>query len=223
LPRRAPSLPAIAVFPAGIALLLASTGVTSAFTAGRSAPVAPVLAAAVDCAPLDDTAFERTVAASRVIVLAVVLEGDAALDDTSATSATLKPAVFLKGPPSAGNIVLRSVTAPCGRAPLPEGSRVVVLLGDGTGTDAWPDVNHGFFESEGAWRTANPVISRTYTEAEIVDRIRSLTNQAVEPASGDEGASIDWLGTILPVGAALAGILVVGLILMRTWHRIDPS
>jgi hypothetical protein len=61
-------------------------------------------------------------------------------------------------------------------------------------------------------------------EAELVARVRSLTNQYAVPASSrGEGAGIDWTRTILPVGAALVAIFVIALFLMRIWHRIDPS
>jgi hypothetical protein len=61
-------------------------------------------------------------------------------------------------------------------------------------------------------------------EADLVEEIRGITGQyAVPPQSESEGQGIDWWKTVLPVGGAVLGIFVVGLFLMRIWHRIDPS
>jgi len=49
------------------------------------------------------------------------------------------------------------------------------------------------------------------------------TSPVGSAAIGEEGAAIDWIGTVLPVSAALLVVFAIGLLLMRTWHRIDPS
>ncbi len=57
-----------------------------------------------------------------------------------------------------------------------------------------------------------------------VNSVRAITGQYVVPASNAaEGAGIDWGSTVLPIGAVLAVVFGIGLVLMRTWHRIDPS
>ena len=61
-------------------------------------------------------------------------------------------------------------------------------------------------------------------EAELVSRIRALTNQYTVPAAAEsESAGIDWGRTVVPVGFAVLALFGVGLVLMRIWHRIDPS
>jgi hypothetical protein len=58
----------------------------------------------------------------------------------------------------------------------------------------------------------------------VVAAIRAITGQYAVPAgSKDEGAGIDWKSTVLPVGAALLAVFAIGLVLMRQWHKIDPS
>jgi hypothetical protein len=53
---------------------------------------------------------------------------------------------------------------------------------------------------------------------------QAKTDQVVVPAaSEDEEQGIEWRSTVLPIAVALGVIFVIGLFLMRIWHRIDPS
>ncbi|MDZ7727312.1 MAG: hypothetical protein U5Q44_03460 [Dehalococcoidia bacterium] len=64
----------------------------------------------------------------------------------------------------------------------------------------------------------------TMNSDELVDDIRAVTGQSSEPATEDaEGADIDWIGTVVPVTAGVVIVLGIGLVLMKEWHRIDPS
>jgi hypothetical protein len=61
-------------------------------------------------------------------------------------------------------------------------------------------------------------------EVQLVSEVREVTGQYIVIAtSQDEGAGIDWGNTVVPLGVALAVIFGIGLVLMRVWHRIDPS
>ena len=62
------------------------------------------------------------------------------------------------------------------------------------------------------------------SELDVVQKIRALTGQyAVPAASEDDGAGIDWSHTIVPMGVVLLIVFGIGLVLMRVWHRIDPT
>lgn len=62
------------------------------------------------------------------------------------------------------------------------------------------------------------------SELEVVQEIRALTGQyAVPAATQDDGAGIDWSHTIVPMGVVLLIVFGIGLVLMRVWHRIDPT
>jgi hypothetical protein len=62
------------------------------------------------------------------------------------------------------------------------------------------------------------------SEVEVVSSIRAITGQYAVPAATEaEGAGIDWGNTVLPLGLVLLVIFGIGLVLMRVWHRIDPS
>ncbi len=39
----------------------------------------------------------------------------------------------------------------------------------------------------------------------------------------DEGAGINWSDTVLPLCVVLVVVFGIGLVMMRVWHRIDPS
>ncbi|MGI8927321.1 MAG: hypothetical protein ACR2HN_11865 [Tepidiformaceae bacterium] len=100
------------------------------------------------------------------------------------------------------------------------GQRVLVFLQGSPLGPSWPYSNAVLTLQDGLVSYAG----LDAPEDEIVARIRGITGQyAVPAASNDEGASIDWRTTVLPVTAALLLIFGIGLLLMRTWHRIDPS
>ncbi len=103
------------------------------------------------------------------------------------------------------------------------GSRMLLLLGSRDDQLAWPDASRAFVLADGmatsggpnGWQVAEPALEQD---------IQDLTGQASVPVeAGDEGEQIDWLGTVLPVTVALLIVFAIGLVLMRTWHRIDPS
>jgi hypothetical protein len=45
----------------------------------------------------------------------------------------------------------------------------------------------------------------------------------VPAANQSEGASLDWVRVVLPTTIVVLIVFGIGLVLMRTWHRIDPS
>ena len=62
------------------------------------------------------------------------------------------------------------------------------------------------------------------TEDDLVSRIREVSGQyAVLATDPSEGASVNWLGVVLPVALAAALILGIALVLLRIWHRIEPE
>lgn len=132
----------------------------------------------------------------------------------------LKPQVFLKGPVSSEELHMSKENNLCPQAELKAGDRILVYIFVAA-RPLWPFINQVYLLTDGhAIRAGEP----QRTEAEVVDVIRAVTGQyAVPAASSSEGAGIDWGHTVIPLGAALAVIFVIGLVLMRVWHRIDPS
>jgi hypothetical protein len=146
--------------------------------------------------------------------------------------ATMRPEAYLKGPADGRSILFAKpapdarvpgkVSGECPLADLDEGDRVLAFIVARPGTSyEWPGAIFVAHLEEGDALVAGSVVA---SEDELVEELRGLTGQYAVPAgSEDEGAGIDWVGTVLPVGGALAGLMVVGLLLMRVWHRIDPS
>jgi hypothetical protein len=100
----------------------------------------------------------------------------------------------------------------------------VLVFAQGAGPYTWPGPEAVFIEEPDGWHSANPDDPVVYNEGQLLARVEGLTGQYSVPAADkDEGAGIDWWGTIIPVGAVLLGLMAVGLVLMRIWHRIDPS
>jgi hypothetical protein len=137
----------------------------------------------------------------------------------------VRPEAFLKGNPSAAEIAFSTgLPGPCAASSVTAGDRLLLVARSGDGLTPLPGPERLYRLADGVARSLNRGDSSAIIESEFVARVRALTNQYAVPASSSsEGASIDWTGTILPVGAALAAIFVVALVLMRTWHRIDPS
>lgn len=163
----------------------------------------------------------QAVQASSLIVIARVT------DATPARSALLQPEAFLKGSASNAGIPLEYPldSSPCPLATLRPSSRVLVFLASQGGQPGWPGTSQVVdLDNATAVQQEDGGFGPS-TEAAWVSRVRSVTGQYAVPSRGGDGggASIDWNKTILPVGAAIAGLLVVGLALMRVWHRIDPS
>jgi hypothetical protein len=139
--------------------------------------------------------------------------------DVTDSQATFKPEAFLKGAVTAGDLVLSSPdrTSTCAPAEFVPGERYLLLLRG----SAWPIDGSVLQLVRGEWLWLGVPLA---SEAELIDEIREVTGQYAVPAQSDsEGQGIDWWKTVLPVGGAVLGIFVVGLFLMRIWHRIDPS
>lgn len=174
--------------------------------------------------PVEGLALQAAVHDASVIVI-----GTWARTEPGATTdsgrAIIQPEAFLKGATSARDIPLAtSLPGPC-RAPIgAPGDRLLLIV---TGDPA----NAPFPEPERAWVLANgratsfvTGASAAGTEADLVARIRALTGQYTVPAADQaQGAGMDWGKTVLPVGFAVLALFGVGLVLMRIWHRIDPS
>jgi hypothetical protein len=143
----------------------------------------------------------------------------------SATSARIAPTAYLKGPAQAGEVEVRRSgrETECPLADLQPGTRVVALLQSASGMMAWPDATQ-VYDLRGGQATSGPPSNDAKPESELLQEIRTVTNQyAVPAANADEGASLDWVKTVVPVSVALLIVFGIGLVLMRTWHRIDPS
>lgn len=141
--------------------------------------------------------------------------------------AGVAPEAFLKGRARPEDIVLQRPAQPpeCPLAALPgQGARVLLLLQATNGGYAWPDESMAYVLEGGNARLASESLKDDHTEPALLSDIRSQTNlYAVPAAKNSEGASIDWKSTVVPVSVALGIVFVIGLVLMRTWHRIDPS
>jgi hypothetical protein len=133
----------------------------------------------------------------------------------------LAPEAFLKGPASAGSIRFRdSFLGACPTVALEPGTRLLVYVGDAS-KPQWPFVNSAYVLKDGR---ATLEGDRERSESEVVSAVRAVTGQYAVPAtSGSDGAGIDWRSTVLPVGAALLAVFAIGLVLMRQWHKIDPT
>jgi hypothetical protein len=181
--------------------------------------------AAASCnALLDDARLATMVAQSSLVALGTVEKVTGTTADPT-QAATLHPEAYLKGPTNASDIEIRrsTVVMPCEFAPLNEGDRVIVLL-QGAEPFPWPAADAAYLLANGSATSTNPADTRTMTESQLVTKLRGLTNQVTVPAtSNSEGASIDWIGTVVPVTVALLLVFGIGLYLMSIWHRIDPT
>jgi hypothetical protein len=150
-------------------------------------------------------------------------------DVTPGERAVISPEFYLKGATAPDRLVLPhpdSMVNPdfdCEPANLVAGDRVLLVLGRDAGRVSWPGAQQLYILSNGQAEQAIEG-GETLPEAELVESIRSETGQYSIPArTEDEGARLDWFGTVLPVGAAVVIVFGIGLVLMREWHRIDPS
>lgn len=139
----------------------------------------------------------------------------------SDTEVVLHPQAFMKGPANAEDIVFRreaNLINTC-EAGFAGGQRVLLFI-PATG-NSWPLADSVFELEDGiaSWQGA-----RVGTESQVISEIRSFTGQyAVPAANEEEGATLDWKKVVLPVGLATLAVFAVSLVLMRVWHRIDPS
>jgi hypothetical protein len=202
LRRHTPSLLAIVI------TLIAAVLIPGAAVFARPLP---------SCAGFLPPLAERITAAD-VIVLATVSEADAG-------KATLTPNAYLKGPAQANEISLERPIAPteCELAEFTPGSRVLVFLDSAGATMKWPDISQVYLLNDGD--AVNGIAgAETTAESDLLQKIRSATNQyAVPAANQSEGASLDWVRVVLPTTVVVLIVFGIGLVLMRTWHRIDPS
>lgn len=132
---------------------------------------------------------------------------------------TLRPEAFLKGPASSELMQFRGVEDTCAPAPLRAGDRTLIYVFDAA-APRYPYVNEAYLLRDGSAILGE----EQRTEGEVVAAIRGVTGQyAVPVSSRSEGAGIDWSHTVVPLGLALGVVFIIGLVLMRVWHRIDPS
>lgn len=167
-----------------------------------------------DCAPLDVTGSPAATLAFPLIAVGRVEANDSG-------QYRLVPEVYLRGPalPAPLLLVVPQPT-PCPLASLPLGERVLVALFPAPGGWRWPADSQAYILRNGQVANARLTVS----EAEAIEAIRRVTGQLAYPAStGEADTGFDWQGTALPVGVALLIVFVVGLYLMRLWHRIDPT
>jgi hypothetical protein len=174
-------------------------------------------AAAFSCAGVPIPLATRVQEADLVVLGTVTASG--------ASDATIVPTAFLKGPAQPGEVVVHRPTQDpeCPLADIQAGTRVLAMISSSSGTLQWPEGGQLYLLRDGN-ATNGPPAPETTTETVLLQQIRSLTNQyAVPAASNSEGASLDWLKTVIPVTLALLVVFGIGLYLMRIWHRIDPS
>lgn len=135
----------------------------------------------------------------------------------------LQPEAFLKGAATSAEIQLvepADAAGSCTSAPLDDGTRVLAFLRGGAQQAEWPSSGQVFLLKEG--RAINS--GGSYLESELISQVRSVTNRYAVPAtSPSEGQGIDWGKTVLPLSVALGVVFIIGLLLMRVWHRIDPT
>lgn len=182
-------------------------------TAALVPGAAVYVSTAHSCSLVQPESPVQFVAESEVIVLGTV-------DAANEKELILRPEAYLKGPATADRIRLVRENDLCPSAELGPGDRVLVYMFTAA-RPSWPLINQVYVLADGhATREGEAV----RTEIEVVSAIRSLTGQyAVPAATESEGAGIDWSHTIIPLGVVMAILLGIGLVLMRVWHRIDPS
>ena len=195
--------PAFAALTLAVALAVAASGSARAQDGG--------------CPRLDLADLRFSLADFDAVVVGTVAE--------RAGGVAILPEFWLKGAASAGAIPL---AAGDGRGcplapPPPAGTRALAALRrEGTGY-APPLASALFVIADGvAVNGASP--PERLPEAELVARIRAVTGQYAVPAAAPaEGASLDWVRVVAPVAGAILAIFAISLVLMRVWHRIDPT
>lgn len=138
----------------------------------------------------------------------------------------LEPEVILKGSVPGTNVTLsvHEGEAPCALATLEDGSRALLFLSVVDGRPEWPGASQTFDLRDGLAIQQEDLGFGEGPEFARVNSVRTITGQYVVPAAdAGEVAGIDWRSTVLPIGAVLLIVFGIGLVLMRTWHRIDPS
>lgn len=132
-----------------------------------------------------------------------------------------EPEAYLKGPAPGEPLTFSSAQdGMCPEQQFEPGDRALIYVFDAARAP-WPLINQVYL-LEGGRAT---IADRTETEIAVVEEIRAITGQFAVPAiaDGGEGAGINWKSTVLPMGVVLAVVFGIGLVMMRVWHRIDPS
>ncbi len=171
------------------------------------------------CSTLTESTLRQGVEQAAVVVVATVAEGP------DEGSVVVVPERYYKGTAESRSFLLRLASADpaCQPAALPGDSRMLLILGSKDDQLAWPDASRAFL-LQGGTATSGGDDGWQLPEADLEQDIQDLTGQASIPVeAGDDGEQIDWLRTVLPVSAALVVVFAIGLVMMRTWHRIDPS
>ncbi len=206
---------------------------TLAFVALAVAVLWPVASASaqVHCpGPASDEDLTQRIRDSDLVVLGDVVDAVSGPGEDRATL-RLRPIAYFKGNPSAALISFNlTLPGPCLNPGIyaGPGTRLVVMAKSSGGSVPFPEPERAYLIDSASGVTLALALNRGDTLILPADtlftRIRSITNQLSVPAeSKEEGAGIDWLTTVLPVLGALAFIGGAGFILMRIWHRIDPS
>lgn len=189
-------------------------------------PGAAVFAQPACPAPLEGLRLDAAVHESSLIVIGTWIRTDSDPTKTDIASIVFQPEAFLKGPTSAREIRFGSgLPGPCQASGAARTGDRLLLIANGDPEHAmFPEPERAYVLREGRATTLLRGDTTSTTEAELVSRIRTLTGQYAVPAGDDgESAGIDWGKTVLPVGFAVLALFGVGLVLMRIWHRIDPS
>ena len=203
-------------------LLLATTVTAAALLPGAAVFAQAPIDGDAGCISVSSDSVTQAVQASSIIAVARV---EAAGED----SLTLRPEALLKGSVSGETVgIARPDTDPdsgCVLAELQRSQRVFIFLAASEGRVFWPSVQQVFvIEPSGDARQLQQLGFGRPTEASMVKLVQDITGQYVIPAeTEEEGQGIEWGSTILPIGLALGVVFVIGLFLMRIWHRIDPS
>lgn len=145
--------------------------------------------------------------------------------ESTGAALQLRPEAFLKGParPDAMPIVPPTRAPECPLANLNAGDRAMLFLSTSGSGFAWPDAAYAYVLKDGHGRLTGDVAD-DHLESQLVSDVRSVTNLYAVPAKDtSETAGIDWMKTVLPVAGALVLVFGIGLLFMRTWHRIDPT
>ena len=202
-------------FPALLILLTAALGPGAAVSASRSSH-----AAVVTCISVTSDGLTQAVEASGLILVAKVHR------ESPDGPAVLEPEAILKGSVPSTNVEVPPPVgeAPCELAVLSDGGRALLFLSVMDGRPEWPGASQVFDLEDGLAVQQEDLGFGSVTEFARIATVRSITGQYVVPASdSSEGAGIDWGSTVLPIGAVLLVVFGIALVLMRTWHRIDPS
>ncbi len=197
---------------------LLATTVTAAALLPGAAVFAAGSAVASTCVGYVPALLEAEVEASSLVLVARVEEAEG-------TTISLKPEGFYKGPVRTQAIRLSRSPGDgeCPWARFSIGDRYLVFLREQADGFLWPIEARAFLLLDGkASLTGGQPFS--VGEEDLLSEIRGITGQYAVPAASEaEGEGIEWGSTVLPIAVALGIVFVIGLFLMRIWHRIDPS